>query len=197
MAAVVCTRSGLAVPSRARSASCISGALRKDSDDDHNDDAGASCDDDGCIQHEHREQLNSLVKWRIPRRALHEPAGEVDDVERGRGGEGADVGTARGRVGVMAWLATTSPATKLSVDEPYGVLYAGSMHGPISAQPALRGVMAIIDTINACTFDGTDVVATGAFAGSTPNGPASKPTRPNTDPTPLRVSTRRVGVTAW
>src|SRR3954469_24499604 len=100
-------------------------------------------------------------------------------------------------VGVMAWLVTTSPATKLSVDDLYGVVYAGSRHGPISAQPDVRGDTAIIDTTSASTSLGTAVVATGAFDGNALVPRASIATRPNTDPTPLRVSTSRIGVTAW
>src|SRR3954468_17518752 len=99
-------------------------------------------------------------------------------------------------VGVIAWLATTSPATKLSVDDLYGVEYAGSLHGPISAQPELRGDTVTIETTSASTSLGTAVVATGAFDGNALVPRASIATRPNTDPRPLRVSTRRVGLTA-
>ena len=68
---------------------------------------------------------------------------------------------------------------------------------PDLGQPELRGVTAIIDTISACTFAGTAEVATGALAGRIPIGGTSSATRPNTEPTPMRVSARRVGATAW
>ena len=138
-------------------------------------------------------------KWRCPKPRprgyvpLDEPTGEVDDVVRGRGGEGADIGTARGtgrRDGLVGdHVAGDEVERRRLVRRGPRRLDAGPDLAPNRRS---RGVTAIIDTINARTSAGTPEVATGAFDGNT-NAPASMATRPKTEPIPNRVSASRVG----